>query len=323
MPRATQPFLRRCIRFVLALVIIAVASFLDWPGRHLGWLVPSASAFTTSSNEKSGSPLAVVLPGTVSFAAQNFSVKEGDGFATITMTRTGGSDNQVVAKVSLTDVTTSPADYRYAPGSLDTSFNPGTGADGVVYATALQPDGKIIIGGSFSNFNGVSANRIARLNPNGFPDLTFNPGGSGVANSPGGVVGSVWAVAIQADGKILIGGYFKTYNGTPRNSIARLNADGSLDTSFDPASGPAPDSALTKIIVQPDGKIIIGGGFTSFNGTSRNHIARLNVDGSLDTTFDPGTGSNGGLSDVALQVDGKIIIGGFFTNYNGNGSDSF
>jgi uncharacterized delta-60 repeat protein len=192
-------------------------------------------------------------------------------------------------------------------GTLDASFNPGIGANEWVYATSIQADGKIIIGGGFTSYNGVARNRIARLNADGSLDASFNPGT--------GANGMVWTTSIQSDGKIIIGGNFTSYNGVARNRIARLNADGSLDASFNPGTGA--NSAVWTTAIQADGKIIIGGDFTSYNGVVRNRIARLNTDGSLDPSFNPGTGANNGISTTSIQADGKIITGGLFTSYNG------
>jgi uncharacterized delta-60 repeat protein len=222
-----------------------------------------------------------------------------------------------------------------ADGSLDNTFNPGTGAntDDLFFPSSrintitLQPDGKIIIGGHFTSFNGIARNRIARLNIDGSLDATFNPGT--------GANGRVETIVRQADGKIIIGGQFTSFNGLARKHIARLNTNGNLDDTFDPGTGPnwsCPTGALCfpgiyTIALQIDGKIIIGGTFSSFNTTDRNRIARLNADGSLDTGFNPGTGANWscwpgpwctlGLTFVSLQSDGKIIIGGNFTSYDG------
>jgi uncharacterized delta-60 repeat protein len=198
-----------------------------------------------------------------------------------------------------------------ADGSLDASFNPGSGANFEVHALALQSDGKVLIGGTFTSYNGTPRNRIARLNADGSLDASFNPGSG--ANS------SVYALALQPDGKLLIGGDFTSYNGTPRNRIARLNADGSLDASFNPGTGA--DTSVRALALQPDGKLLIGGEFISYNGTPRNRIARLNADGSLDASFNPGTGANGWVLALALQPDGKLLIGGEFTTYNGTPSN--
>lgn len=194
-----------------------------------------------------------------------------------------------------------------ADGTLDATFNPGTGANGYVRTTAIQSDGKIIIGGQFSSYNENGRNYIARLNTDGSLDSTFNSGT--------GTDLWVTTTAIQSDGKIIIGGWFNSYNGTAINSIARLKVDGTLDTTFN--SGMGADNYVSNITIQPDGKILIGGWFTSYNGTARKHIARLNANGTLDVTFNPGIGANNYINTTAVQSDGKIIIGGVFTSYNG------
>jgi uncharacterized delta-60 repeat protein len=192
-------------------------------------------------------------------------------------------------------------------GSVDATFNSGTGSNVYVDAIAIQSDGKIIIGGAFNSYNGTVRNCIARLNSDGTLDSTFNPG-TGTSSHVGSII-------LQSDGKMIISGLFASYNGTTRNNIARLNSDGSLDTSFDPGAGA--NGFVKSMAIQPNGKIIIGGEFSSYNGITRKLIARLNSDGSLDTTFNPGTGANASVNSVLLQLDGKIIIVGYFTNFNG------
>ena len=133
-------------------------------------------------------------------------------------------------------------------------------------------------------------------------DLSFNPGDR--------VNDYVYAVAAQADGKLIIGGLFTS----PRTLIARLNTNGSVDTNFNVGSGA--NGIIYSIAVQPDGKIIVVGAFSRINGVSRNRIARLNVDGSLDATFDPGAGADGRIRSVALQSNGRILIAGDFYEVN-------
>ncbi len=197
--------------------------------------------------------------------------------------------------------------YSYSPGILDATFDSSVGANSSVWSFILQPDNKIIIAGSFSQYNGTARNRIARLNTDGSLDLTFDPGT--------GVNSGILFLLSQSDGKIVIAGAFTEYNGIARNRIARLNTDGSLDLTFDPGTGV--DGLLYYIAIQPDNKIIIAGSFSQYNGTARNRIARLNTDGSLDLTFDPGTGVNSGILFLLSQSDGKIVIAGAFTEYNG------
>ena len=196
-----------------------------------------------------------------------------------------------------------------ADGSLDPTFNSSSvpPAFSLVYSIVPQPDGKVLLGGEFTAVNGSNQNHIARLQPDGTPEASFNPGTG--ANS------NVVAVALQLDGKVLVAGEFTTINGTTRNRIARLNADGSLDNTFDPGAG-ANDSAGS-IALQPDGKVLLGGYFTSVNGANRSGIARLNADGSLDNTFNPGTGADNSVWSVAVQSNGKVLVGGAFTSING------
>jgi len=131
-----------------------------------------------------------------------------------------------------------------ANGSLDATFNPGAGADNTVYKVAVQPDGKILLAGAFANARSAARSRIARLNADGTLDTTFNPG-TGANNT-------IWSVAIQSDGRIIVSGAFSTFNGAPRVRLARLNADGSLDNSFNVGSGM--NARANVILVLPDNR---------------------------------------------------------------------
>ena len=207
---------------------------------------------------------------------------------------------------------------RFDPsGAVDETFDPNP--NGPVRAVLLQPDGKIIIGGEFTSLkpNGAltptTRNRIARLNSNGSLDESFNP------NLGGQILPQVYALLLQADGRIVVGGSFTSVqaNGataaTTRNYILRLNVDGSLDAGFNPN----PNSQVMALASHVDGKILVGGGFTRFqaNGanesTNRNRIARLNPSGTVDSEFNPN--ADNGVNTIAVQRDGKILVGGFFT----------
>jgi uncharacterized delta-60 repeat protein len=192
-------------------------------------------------------------------------------------------------------------------GTLDATFDPGTGANDEVLRLALQSDGKVLIGGRFTEVGGVARNRIARLNANGTLDATFDPGT--------GTNGTPWHLALQPDGKVLIGGAFTEVNGVARNRIARLNANGTLDAAFNPGTGT--NGAPLHLALQPDGKVLIGGEFTEVDGVARNRIARLNANGTLDTTFNPGAGADYIVNSVSVQPDGKVLIGGWFTQVGG------
>ena len=192
-------------------------------------------------------------------------------------------------------------------GSFDPAFNTAWGASARIICSAVQPDGKILIGGAFTSYNDTPSNRIARLNADGSPDPAFNSG-SGANNE-------IYCIALQPDGRILIGGFFTSYNGTPSNRFARLNSDGSLDASFNTGSGPS-DVVLCAAI-QPDGRILIGGGFTTCNAAPLARIARLNANGSVDNSFNPGSGADGPVHSISLLPDGRIFLGGGFGYFNG------
>lgn len=207
------------------------------------------------------------------------------------------------------------------PGAIDLRFNPGTGANNLVKCILVQPDNKILITGHFTNYNGIPVGRMARLHPNGELDTTFNIG-SGFTSLPlwpgiDGNMQSVNSIALQADGKILVGGSFDTINGQFAGRIVRLHPDGAIDTSFHTGRGIG--TIVNDIVVQPDQKIVIGGIFSTYDSIPYNYIVRINPDGSIDTTWNAGSGTNGAVDDLALQPDGKILIGGDFTMYGGNG----
>ncbi len=201
-----------------------------------------------------------------------------------------------------------------ADGSVDPTFT--LTFNGLVDAIVAQPDGSVIVGGDFSTVSGQNAIRLAKIKADGTLDTTFNP-------EPNAVVYSI--VRQPADGKLVIAGNFTalTPNGaataTLRNYVARINADGTLDTTFDPN----PQSTVNALVLQSDGKIVLGGGFTSLaphesTSTLRNYLARVNTDGTIDTTYNPD--ANSSVSAMALQSDGKILIAGYFTTLTPNGA---
>lgn len=207
-----------------------------------------------------------------------------------------------------------------AASLLDTSFDPGTGASGGIVEQVLPlADGKILICGNYTRFNGRPKSYITRLNANGSVDESFSA-------QPGYWVRNM---SVQADGKIVIGGYFTTVAGVPRNLVARLNSDGSLDTSFNPGTGATDiiaggiDGNKTPFVfwtaVQPDGKILITGNFRNYNGASSTGLVRINPDGSRDTSFNVGSGLDSWGRHILVQPNGQILLSGWFTSYRGNG----
>jgi uncharacterized delta-60 repeat protein len=240
---------------------------------------------------------------------------------------------------------------RYNPnGSLDTTFD----GDGIVTtqigttgteasAVAVQPDGKIVVAGIASN-SGTGFYTIVRYNPNGSLDTSFD--GDGIFTISG--VGRPDSMAIQPDGKIVTAGSISLDFFTSDFCIVRVNPNGGLDTTFDndgkaivsvsdPGAGNA-DLAYA-LALQADGKIVVGGE-SDFLNTARDFtLARLNTDGSLDTTFDGdgkvrtsfgGNNQNDGIASIAIKPDGKIVAAGYggedavrgfaIAQYNSDGS---
>src|SRR5690606_15596631 len=198
-------------------------------------------------------------------------------------------------------------------GKLDTSFNAndngrfGTGSGGGIVSPIVLSNGKIL--GICSNYNGVSVNGVARINPDGSLDTSFHYGG-GVGG------GSVDIIRLQSSGKIIIAGDFTLYDGVSVKHIARLNSDGTIDPTFTGGSGVNMQNNsccanINDMEIQSDDKIIIAGFFDSVHHSHRNSIARLNSNGTLDASF-TGSASSGGamggtVFDIEIQPDGKIL----------------
>ncbi|HEY0455205.1 MAG TPA: Calx-beta domain-containing protein, partial [Verrucomicrobiae bacterium] len=210
------------------------------------------------------------------------------------------------AEVGAQGIATLVIQQEERPVLVDTSFNPGTGANRKVYAIARQPDGKLIIGGQFVTINGMPRNYIARLNTNGTVDQSFN-----VGTGPNSYVR---ALALQPDGKVILGGQFWSVNGISHYGVARLNTDGSLDTNFN-ATIYGGGEVVNSLALQPNGQVLVAGTFYAVNGYNSYYLTRLNSDGSLDQAFSISNASKPSitLASVALQSDGKILAGGYYS----------
>ena len=194
------------------------------------------------------------------------------------------------------------------PGTIDNTFAIGTGFDSIVNSIQVQQNGKILVGGYFTSYDGNPSNYIIRLNPDGTIDnsFTIGTGFNSIVNS----------IQVQQNGKILVGGNFTLYDGNSASYIVRLNSDGTIDNTF--AIGTGFDNTVNPISIQSDGKILAGGDFSTYDGNSVNRIIRLNTDGTVDNTFTIGTGFNSFVVSIATQSDGKILVGGGFTSYDIN-----
>ena len=197
-------------------------------------------------------------------------------------------------------------------GTLDNTFNTGTGPNGTVYDVRILDDSKILICGVFQSYNAVTNKfGIVRLNSDGTLDTTFNSAGSGCTYA--------YNMTIQPDGKILVAGTFAAFNTTYSPYLVRLNSNGTVDNTFNIGLGF--NNAVRTVTVLPDGTIFAGGDFTAFNGTTVNGICRLNSNGSL-ATFNIGTGLRlfGGTGNArsSLIQNNKLVIAGDFDSYQGN-----
>jgi uncharacterized delta-60 repeat protein len=180
--------------------------------------------------------------------------------------------------------------------------------NGMTNRMIVLPDGKILVAGTFTQVGATARGRIARLNADGTLDNTFNPAG--------GANGEITDMQLLADGKIMIGGAFTEINGVAnQNRVARLNADGTLDTSF--AQSLVVNNVVTSLAVQADGKIIAGGNFSQVGSATKSGLAKFNADGSLDASFSPYVNFPASVSEVFLQADGNLLVGGQFTKMNG------
>ena len=191
----------------------------------------------------------------------------------------------------------------HGQSALD-GFDPN--ANNTIRAVVVQPDGKILIGGDFTSLapNGgaaVTRNRIARLNPDGTLDTAFNPN----AND------DVYAIAVQTDGKIIIGGRFTMIGAQTRNHLARLDAATGAADSFNPNA----NDLVRCITLQADGKILAGGVFTSAGGQVRNRIVRLDPANGLADTWNANASSS--VFSIAIAPGGRIVAGGQFTTIGG------
>jgi uncharacterized delta-60 repeat protein len=244
------------------------------------------------------------------------------------------SDGKILVGGDFTNYDSNPGNDRLirlnSDGTEDTSFSTNVSVvNAEVKSIAVQSDGKIIIGGSFVNYAGVNRSRLIRLNSNGTEDTIFTT--NAVTN-----IGSAFFnetinnINVQSDGKILVLGNFTRYKSTDgKNYLIRLNSDGTEDTTFSNNAVVSVNLAnfnapLRDSLIQSDDKIVLCGDFTDFRfQNKKNYIIRLNSNGTEDTSFSSNAVISGGnnkfnalIRSVSIQSDGKILVGGDFTSYN-------
>lgn len=192
-------------------------------------------------------------------------------------------------------------------GTLDETFDTGTGLE---YSSSYNPqlsmfvqtDSRILLIGDIKAYNGMPANGIVRIDPDGSRDTEFQTGS-------GFEFPSRLRAHLQDDGKIIVSARLSTtFDGRPFQGLIRLNPDGSKDTSFDIGSGF--DDAINSLATAPGNQILVGGSFTSFNGQPVKPLVRLNPDGSLDPTFSFSDRPDIKVEKLLTQPDGKILAFG-------------
>lgn len=197
-------------------------------------------------------------------------------------------------------------------GYPDDTFDVGTGFNGSIEDILVLSDNSVLVCGYFTQFDGVNADYLTKLNSDGTLNTTFNTNfiNNELSASP------IHSMAVQSNGKIVFVG--------DNGFVSRIGSDGLVDGTF---SSPTINGSLYSVAVQDDSKIIVGGNFTSIDGNLINSICRLNSDGSFDDSFAPtGNGfqfyvagegyGSAEMLDIKVQADDKILVGGYFNSYN-------
>lgn len=294
----------------------------------------SATAFTVDTT---GMTTTVPASGSTTFTVQFAPSATGSTSVTLQIASNDANENPFVIALNGTGVTSS------GPGSVDTSFV--ANSDGQLEAVALQPDGRVLVGGDFNQIAGTVRHNAARLNTDGSMDAGFNPDINGSVSSvltqddgkmvfsgefyevrglpqeatvrftSGGSLdsgfapnpqGMIYASALTAEGKIVMGGNFVEIGGLARSGLARLTSAGVVDAAFQQDT-----DFVWAMVPQADGKVLVGGWFNSVGGVARQRLARINANGTLDTGFAPNISDS--VFAIAVQADGKILVGGMFS----------
>lgn len=195
-----------------------------------------------------------------------------------------------------------------ADGSYDSTFTvAGTGFNNSIARVAEMPDGKIVVSGNFTSYDGNSAVRIARLNTDGSFDSTFVTGTGFTGTVFNGNTLEVFALGTQ----VIVTGYFNNYNGTPINRICRLNSNGTLDGTFSTSTS----SLILSQIKSDENGNLLASATSSVAPFAR--IIRMSTNGVIDPSLNIGTGMDNLIIDFTVQNGNRIILIGFFEEYNG------
>jgi len=200
-----------------------------------------------------------------------------------------------------------------ADGTVDSGFDAcvaSTAGSGGT-SLAVQGNGQILASGTFVFNSGLYRDGVARLSECGVLDANY-------AREPGVNAGAVvFTTALRSTGELLLGGNLGTFHNYPRSGLVQLSTSGNVELSFSPGAGIDNGTTIYAMTIQGDGKVIIGGNFNQYDSQSRTGVARINLDGSLDTAFAPGSGPNNSVSSLVIQSDNRILVAGKYTSFNG------
>ena len=271
-----------------------------------GYLV--GGRFTTYSGQTANYIIKLKSDGSI-----DETFNSGDGFDSYVQTLQQTTDGGYLIGgyfISYQGQTASSIIKLKSDGSIDNTFNSGSGFNDLVQTLQQTTDGGYLVGGDFTSYSGQTANRIIKLKSDGSRDTSFNSG-SGFDNY-------ISSLLQTTDSGYLVGGRFTTYSGQTANCIIKLKSDGSRDTSFNSGGGFIGDrSYIYSLLQTTDGRYLIGGNFTSYSGQTANYIIKLKSDGSIDDTFNSGDGFNSNVYSLQQTTDGRYLIGGNFTSYSG------
>lgn len=194
-------------------------------------------------------------------------------------------------------------------GALDPDWNPGAEINGQITCMDLDTEGRLLIGGSFTQVGGVSSPRLARLDVHGARDATFEVG-TGLSGKP-------LAMLLQQDGSWIIGGEFTTFRGSTAVHLIRLSANGTRDSAF----APAPNNSVASLAPGPGGSVYAGGNFTTIGGQLRYRLARILSNGAIDSEFAPHVGG-ATVQAITIDADDRILVeqGAVLRRFHPNGS---
>ncbi len=263
----------------------------------------TGNAIPTQDNEESASELA-------DQRGESINPQDTEESASQLADQTGGAISTKDSEESAGDLAdqrlgTTPTDTptdTTIPTPIVESEAATAGVNGTIYAAVATPDGKVIIGGRFNSVDGTPVANLARLNADGSLDTTF------LANAAGGIAGTAFALALDGQGGLIVGGFFNQAHGAEVKNLARYLPDGTLDAKFAAAGGA--DGKIFAIAILPQGDIVIAGQFANFANQPRGNVATLSATGELSAANDQSV--DGIVRTLTTLPDGGLLVGGKF-----------